>query len=283
MDETGPQISFGTAFFVHFPDERLGPGQGFCYLATARHVIESGKNDGTRAQLTNLGMWINRKPEASPPALEWIQLPLPDKKELHGWYFPEVKSVDLAILPGCPDEKLFEYRGVPTTWFVTKEILSQNDVTENDEIMFPTLFSQYSTDERNYPIIRHGRVSLITDRLIPVGKKKPGVRRSLFLLEATAFPGNSGSPVFLRLGGARDTKGGGILQVGLRYFLLGVLEATFPENTEITVGGTITQVPLNSGIAGVIPAWQLIDILEQKELKDMREQVVRGREAHRPQ
>lgn len=272
-DISGPKTGFGTAFFIELPDERLGPGKVFCYLVTNKHVIFPKKEDGTTAELTSLHMRINRRFAEDRVRADYVPVPLPSDSGKIRWYFHKDPSVDLAVLPVCLDQKEVDHGRIPVSIFVTDEILKTQQVNENDEIIFGTLFIQYKGIEKNYPLIRHGKISLLSEEKFPVSREDPSAKRDLYLIEATAFPGNSGSPVLLRLAGAREAPGGGI-QLGGRYYLLGVLEVFFPQETEINIGATTTTVNLNSGIAGVIPAMQLKELLDQNDVRSLREAAI---------
>jgi hypothetical protein len=96
----------------------------------------------------------------------------------------------------------------------------------------------------------------------------------LVLAEVTSFGGNSGSPVFLRVGGIREA---GPPISGYSYYLLGVMQGFFSESADIlfditaSVHGTFSQ---NSGIAGVIPAEKVLDILATTRAKAMTDVII---------
>ncbi|MDA2914118.1 serine protease [Acidobacteriia bacterium AH_259_A11_L15] len=278
LDDGEPQTAFGTAFFVELPDERLGPGKVFCYLVTNKHVLQPKRKDGSLAILETLRLRINRRISESEVRFQFVQIPLPNTDGPLRWYFHQEPHVDLAVLPVCFDQDEYEHARIPTDLFVTDNILRSKQVNENDDFLFPTLLLQYAGYERNYPLIRHGKISLLTEEKIPIGREDPSANRSLYLVEATAFPGNSGSPVFLKLGIRESPTGGGI-EFGRAYYLLGVLEVFFPQQTQIAIGSAETTINLNSGIAGVIPARYLRELLEQEELTILRETTVAEQES----
>jgi hypothetical protein len=80
--------------------------------------------------------------------------------------------------------------------------------------------------------------------------------------------------VFLRLGGLRET---GEALSGYSYYLLGVMQGFFSESADIlfditaSVHGTTSQ---NSGIAGVIPAEKILEILATPRAKAMTDAVI---------
>jgi hypothetical protein len=90
------------------------------------------------------------------------------------------------------------------------------------------------------------------------------------------IPGNSGSPIFIipalplgigvSFGGAQNTFG-----------LLGVVSGYMQETEDLTLKASATwkgSVQANSGIAVVVPAQQLRDLLESPQLQRLRDEVV---------
>src|ERR1700691_5636914 len=130
---------------------------------------------------------------------------------------PNDKNVDLAIEPIWPDFSKVAAKTVPTELFVTKEMIEKERVNDTDEIVFAGLFAPYQGVRRNFPIVRHGKLAMISDEPIPWSD---GVTEDLYLADLMSFGGNSCSPVFLRLGGVSET---GAIS-GYRYVLLGVMQ-----------------------------------------------------------
>jgi len=152
---------------------------------------------------------------------------------------------------------------VPTDQFMTTDPFKKLNINENDEVLFAGLFAAYRGIKRNFPIVRHGRLALITDERIPVPVPfNPNLTEQLILAEVTSFGGNSGSPVFLRVGGIRD---GTPAVAGYSYYLLGVMQGFFQEGTDFSLEITPLlrgSVSENSGIAAVIPAEEILHILQ---------------------
>jgi hypothetical protein len=120
--------------------------------------------------------------------------------------------------------------------------------------------------KRNYPIVRFGRVALVTDERIDFG----GVKAELYLMETSSYGGNSGSPVFFYLGTDREP---GSVVVGKPVLeLAGVMSGRFNDAVEVEALETAVKnfVRPSMGIAGVVPAYKLHDILFSKELTELR-------------
>ncbi len=72
-----------------------------------------------------------------------------------------------------------------------REDFKKLNIREGTEVFFTGLFVPYSGYERMYPIVRFGRVSLVTEEKI----KWKDQLMDLYLIESGSFGGNSGSPV----------------------------------------------------------------------------------------
>ena len=129
------------------------------------------------------------------------------------------------------------------------------------------LFTPYFGAEKNIPFTRFGRVAMITDEKI----NWDGTMMDLYLLETQSFGGNSGAPVFFSLDPTRIP---GSIVIGPRkLFLAGVMQGTFQDAQKIRFVQT-QNAPIslqNAGIAAVVPAYKLREILFGKELFEMRE------------
>lgn len=167
----------------------------------------------------------------------------------------------LAVLPYAPDTTLVDYLVVPIEMSATRDVLRREEVTEGDEIFFAGLLPQYHGTTRNYPVIRFGRLALLTD--------EPYVTQSgqeyLYFAECNSFPGQSGSPVFLRFSPIRRPY---VRLAETRMFLLGVMKGHFQE----PLGDRLANV----GIAAVIPVDKLQDIFNSPTLVLLRESVIKN-------
>jgi len=187
---------------------------------------------------------------------------------------PDDETVDLALIQLSPDEDKLDATWFPTELFATQDIFKKLKINENDEVLFSGLFNAYHGAKRNFPIVRHGKLALVTDERIPIDPRNPNLSVDLILAEVTSFGGNSGSPVFLRVGGARE--GAGLSLGPYSYYLLGVMQGFFSEGVDIAlditaIRGTVSQ---NSGIAGVIPAEKILHILDSPRARAIHERVV---------
>jgi hypothetical protein len=227
----------GTAFFVALPSES-DQKVIYVYLVTAKHVA-------VRLEGENFAARVNMKDGSS--------------KRLRGdrtrwWYHPTDLSVDVAAIPWAPPPEV-EFKLIPTSLFLSDEIIRSKDIGSGDEVFMTGLFAHLSGSKRNLPIVRSGNIAMIPDDLVPT---KIGMIEA-YLIEARSIGGLSGSPVFVN---KRN-----------RFYLLGLMHGHWdipPENKNDFVDmdsfGSV-----NMGIAIVVPAKKILEVLNQPELVELRQ------------
>jgi len=255
----------GTGFFVSIADKRFGSNQGFGYLVTNRHVAQPGIDLGTPHDATQVRVRVNLKtPQGDNGSLD---LPVPLGGTLH-WYFPKDNSVDLAVMPVTPSVDMFDYMVVPSSLFATEEQIKSSSIDVGDQVFFTGFFSSFPGQKRIEPIVRQGILAMMPDEPIQTTLHKPG---RLYLADAHAFHGNSGSPVFVSVGGMHR----GAFIAGESYLLIGIISGYFPESAGYTVPAATVltgEVHDNSGIAALVPADELMKLLSCPELQALRDQ-----------
>ena len=242
LDEQGNEVHrpAGTGFFVIVGDARQA--KGHIYLATAKHVLQ----DGNKGYFPSIFLRLNKRTGGAEEIP--IQLEGPNAIPIIVHTDPHI---DLAVIPIMPDPSIFEYTAVPMEMFASPEKVKQLKIMEGDEVFFTGLFHSFQGNKRNYPIVRWGRVALMTEEMVPWGGEKD--KRHLYLIEAQSFGGNSGSPVFFYLTGMRNPEN--IRVGGFDLLLAGVMMGYF--------GASSGE---NAGIAAVTPAYQLRDVLSNPEI-----------------
>jgi hypothetical protein len=116
----------------------------------------------------------------------------------------------------------------------------------------------------------------------PVVGEKGMTRQESFSVDMRSIPGSSGSPVVVTIdpSSIRANKDGIMYQIPTGNFyqwLLGIDWCHFPYYSDVLddAGKKIEprqRVKLNSGIAGVIPAWKLAEMLHMDDVKRKRAQ-----------
>ena len=214
---------FGTGFFVSIQDKRLPQGV-FGYLITNHHVAQPGIENGHPCEVLDHFVRLNLKEKNQEGSSKL--LPLGNNP---GWKFPDNQAVDLAALPFLPDEHVFDFEAIPTGEMATQNTMTALSIAEGDSVVFCGLFIQYGglTNgglTRMEPIVRTGTLAMLPNELLSTTLGKPG---RVYLAEAHVFGGNSGSPMFVNVGGIREN---GIS--GIAYKLLGVVAGEIFENTK---------------------------------------------------
>jgi hypothetical protein len=263
-----PQIEsfFGTGFFLFVPDERVGSDRGFLYLVTNRHVAQPGVEQDRPCEVANYSVRLNLKAKDSDQNQVSKIEPLGREPN---WFFPADPSVDLAVCPFNIDQNVYDFQTIPANLITTSEMIRSIPVTEGDEVMFAGLFVQYTGKTRMEPIVRQGSLAMLPSGTIQTTLNKLG---KVYLAEVHVFGGNSGSPMFVNVGGIRGNRLG-----GAEYKLLGVVSGEFYESSNFELQPAATYkgaVLANSGISMVVPGEELKKLIESPPLQQLRDQVV---------
>jgi len=262
-NDSGRIIPNGTGFFVGLKNE-TDPNFVNTYLITAKHVLLKKERD---TFVDSIFIRLNKKTGDS----QLFEIPLSGPNAIEVFRHEDA-DVDVSLIPMFPDPNVFEFKCIPETLITTKENFKKLKIREGDEVFFVGLFTQYFGEQKNYPIVRFGRVALITDERIPWKDKRdqPPKMLDLYLVETQSFGGNSGSPVFFWLNPTRDSN---TLAIAPPILLLaGIMKGSFLNPKEIQVVET-SKIPIsleNVGIAAIIPAYRLHEVLFSSKLKKLR-------------
>jgi hypothetical protein len=252
----------GTGFLMMRPMDS-DPNYGIIYAVTNAHVIEDANSPVIRLNTRNGNKKVlNLKPT------DWF---------LHPTY-------DLAVaLFRKIDKSIYKYKYIPTSQFLTHEIIKEHDIGPGDDVFMVGRFVSHEGRQRNLPLVRFGNISMMPYEKI---EDKYGRKQKVFLVEMRSLAGFSGSPVFVYLasnvirqsdiddeGGFR--KGGHHEMTMRRPWLLGVDCADLPFRERVyqvvNIAGTDEDLATdqvaysNSGQMAVIPSWRLIEFLDQDE------------------
>jgi hypothetical protein len=225
--ETLLEKLFFTTVFIECiqPDGSTATGTGFIYavdtgpneraqfLVTNKHVIE----DSTSATIRFIA---GHDPEMTRPALGVTHTVNVHEVETVFTGHPD-PAIDVAIAPITPWLTLLEQQGHHV---FLRSINPALAMSESDgellDAVEPITFVGYPNglyDEVNFlPIARRGFTA--TPPMVDYGGEP------VFLIDASVFPGSSGSPVLVADAGAFSIRGGGV-QLGNRTIFLGILAA----------------------------------------------------------
>jgi hypothetical protein len=181
-NEAGKEVPNGTGFFLGVNDTQRG-NISFVYLVTAKHVIQ--KRD--KSFFPEIFIRLNKKDGD----VKTVPLHINTEGDKKDVYFHEDPSVDLAVIP-FPFLSDCDIKFLNVEWITTKEDFRKFNIREGTEVFFMGLFIPHIGEHKNYPIMRFGRVAMVTDEKVDWDHTKT----DLYLIEATSTGGNSGSPVF---------------------------------------------------------------------------------------
>jgi hypothetical protein len=262
LDSGGNLQPHGTGFFVGVSHEG-NKNTLTSYFVTAKHVLQ----DLQGHYYPEIILRLNKLQGNS----ELIRIPTKDIKIIE---HPD-KDVDIAAFEFLPDVKIFDFKCISSTLIANTPLMEQHKITEGDDVFFAGLFTGHIGQIRNQPIIRFGKVSLISnEKILWQENNKPPTYRDLYLLECQSFGGNSGSPVFFDLSPVRNA--GQLLVGGKQIFLAGVMTGSFLQGSNIqqvteTAASRLISLQ-NAGIAAVTPAEKLHHMLFSDELIEKRRQ-----------
>jgi hypothetical protein len=152
-----------------------------------------------------------------------------------------------------------------------------------DDVFFVGRFIGHDGRQQNAPTVRFGHLALMPSRI----RAPSGRVAESFLVEGRSLPGYSGAPVFvyrMPYGAVfGDSSPGGGMQTITRPVLLGVDWVHLADYRKVLKSDKKTPfkdaegkelfVEQNSGMMGVVPAWKLIQLLNDPEVTGMRDKV----------
>lgn len=208
----GQSKGVGTGFIF---DYKL-KNKNFPFLVTNRHVVE-GMEDGT--------ITFTKRKNNKPDIGNGFDVILDNFRNF--WYFHPDDEVDVAVTPFMPMVTQCREQGgdpfylsIPNTIIPNEDELNQLDAIE--DIIFIG-YPKGLRDEKNLiPLIRKG-ITATPFNFDYEGKKQ-------FLIDASVFPGSSGSPVFLYNAGA--IRKGNDIEFVKRLSFLGIVSAGWLEKKE---------------------------------------------------
>jgi hypothetical protein len=249
----------GTGFLVCVPSE-VDTNFTFGYLVTARHVLRPSETNW----LPGVYVRLNLRDGTSTN----VPLPIHTNGAKKNVFIHDDPSVDIAVVPFWPNPFTnYDCLFLPADFITSEADFKSLDIHEGSDVFFTGMFVNHLGSKHNSPITRFGKVSLITDEKIDWVTGKT----DLYLMEANAYPGNSGSPVFFQVGGER-ANGSIVLGGGPVIKLAGVLSGGYFDVQPIKTLSVSTNqfVTPNLGITGVVPSYELKEILFSKELLGQR-------------
>ena len=156
QDSATNVIPDGTGFLVALPSDTI-TNRISGYLVTAKHVVCPEKT-----WLPDIVIRVNRNDGTS----EQIHLPLIPSGASKNVFVHDDSTVDVAVVPLFLPVERFNVR------YVSKDLLtSTNDfnslgIHEGSDVFFPGMFVPHLGKKQNLPIVRFGRVAMISDEKV---------------------------------------------------------------------------------------------------------------------
>ena len=181
------ECSVGTGFiFEHkWKCPQTGSELTGIFLVTNKHVIADA-DQGT------IRFTLKTDDDSGPDLGKWFDVNI-DRRQWKWWAGHPVEDVDIAVFPLNPIFKILEERGVtPFVSVVDAKLLPENspfgDLNALERILFVGYPNGVYDAINNLPVIRSGITAT------PPVVDYEG--RPRFLIDASVFPGSSGSPIF---------------------------------------------------------------------------------------
>jgi hypothetical protein len=239
------------------------------YFVTARHLADDLGNRSAR-------IIVGRKDR---------QGIIPVPKTDNNWYTHPDKSVDVAVLPLSPLSVTWDLdiKALPVRGFLDRDGLESKQIGIGDEVFMPGLFTFAPGSKRILPILRHGNIAMLPDDHIQVDSGFSEV----YLIEARSMGGISGSPVFARrtvgiqTNDAQGDAGSIMCGVSGEYYLIGLAHGHWDIRESEINKAVFThnrQRGVNLGIAVVVPAHKILEVLNHPDLvaiRDLQRRVIR--------
>jgi Trypsin-like peptidase domain len=270
----------GSGFVVEYNHE-TNPKASSLYVVTNKHVVMKAKTPVIR---------FNRKDETVPECFPTRE----DQWKCHP------HGDDVAVFPMDRNWESLQFYSVNYVDFVTPQLIDYEDIGIGDDTVMVGRFITHEGKQRNSPSVRYGNIAMMNKETI--WNRYLKIEQESFLVEIRSLPGYSGSAVFLyspcamndmsrrRFGIEKDKINifsgettdqeikASIARKG--PYLLGIdwchLQSKAYVVIDVDSSGNDVRHPdrwfvnQNSGMAGVIPAWKILDILESKELMEQR-------------
>jgi hypothetical protein len=267
-DATGtPAQADGTGFMVSVP--AATPNRQWLYLVTAKHVVHTDSNDFNSPLFSHLWVRVNNKSGG----FGMYQIDLVPSGEGQTVFFHSDPSVDIAVMAINPNTDVLDIKVLPEQMLTSGDDFKKLNIGVGTDMFFTGMFTGFLGEKKSYPIVRFGKLAMIPEEKITfAGQSAEG-----YLMEAFSFGGNSGSPVFFFP--SADNTPGMITVGGSTIKIAGVMKGFFGDleqirllqNQAATPGPPIPVSSGNTGIALVVPAKFISEILHSPALETLRQ------------
>ncbi len=229
----------GTCFFFQYDIDDMSHQ----FIVTNKHVVEDAEH---------IKFSFTKKKNGAPSFGDIFKLLIPNSS--NKWIYHQDKDIDIAILPFSHLINEINEKTKDDIYFrsINPDLVPSDDIIKNEiDAIEDIIFVGYPNDvydtKNLLPVVRKG----ITATPLSIEfENKP-----IFLIDASIFPGSSGSPVFLCNIGSYQPKGGR-LKAGNRVFFLGIVSSVFIKRDLNTL--ELIDVPTQK--TPVVESSQMIDL-----------------------
>ena len=258
--ESGHFVPYGTGFMGGINVN----GRFFQQIITARHVLDRIKPGRICVRINRID---GRVEQFNADHKNWLYHPDPD--------------VDIAVFPTHVPPEQYAIRHVNfDTELATPEVFEKHDIGIGEEVFMAGLYTEHPGVTTNTPIVRVGNLAAIPKEKVETGR---GFVHA-YLVEARSIGGLSGSPVFLNMAPFRLT---GVADVtpteGMRHYFLGMMQGHHVTANPVDVTSPSKKwspADMNTGIGVVIPAHQILEVLNTPELVKRRVEIAEKAKAN---
>jgi hypothetical protein len=242
-----------------YGSERVSPFPAHIYAVTNKHVITKGF---TTIRLNTID---NKIDVLDLRESDWISHPEGD---------------DLAVAPIALPERKHSYFPIDLEMFVKESNLYESAyelrIGAGDDTFMVGRFINHAGKQKNTPSLRFGSIAMLPFEKIKLSSDANYHMQQAFLVETRSISGFSGSPVFLYRPMMADYEiAEGYHEEGMvdpvgQCYLLGI-DCAHPLKYDQVVDGSLApvrgwRVASNTGMAIVIPAWRLAQLLNIERL-----------------
>jgi hypothetical protein len=237
----------GTGFMVCVPSAVL-PELSYIYIITNRHVIEN------RATVVRINTQSGMNDVI-------------DLNRTHWYYDPN--GNDLAISNFSLNMNAHKIKAVRSGDFISHSIMSQFGIGPGDDAFMVGRFIHQDGRQKNSPTVRFGSIAMMPGEPL-YHSMLPSRQQESFLVEVRSISGYSGSPVFVHIPPfATRAHTPDIYSQAFGPWLLGINWGNVSNSEPVRdkdgneTKGNYQDWHVNSptGMAAVIPAWHLTNLL----------------------
>ncbi len=239
----------GTGFIVQL--------ENVFFLITAKHVIAEIDQNTKKVIKERDGLYVfNNLKEDVPGGAVVKASSLDENKKKYPFFYHQDDSIDLVLMPFPIDINEDDIKTMSRDMFV-----EHNDVCETYDVFFVSYqpgISEIKLDSRVAPIIRKGSIARIN-------------KNNSVYIDGAAFPGNSGSPVFIMPSPIRYTSAGisfGVDAIGGKY--LGTI-SEYKQYSEVAISQQTGRPRIvfeeNTGLSMLWTSKQVLEIIESEKVK----------------